>query len=203
MSLASKLKLSEEDYLQGELVAVDKHELINGVAYAMAGASVNHNRIAISFASELSVQLKGKPCEPFMADMKVNALGDFYYPDVMVVCDEHENDSEYVKYAPTLIVEVLSKTTREFDHSIKQSKYLKIPSLEYYVLVEQDFCEISVLSRVAGFIPQYYYLGDEIEFPIINVRVSVNDIYDRIENDDKKQYLDSLLVETEVKEDNK
>ena len=61
---------------------------------------------------------------------------------------------------------------------------------EYYVLVEQDFCEISVLSRVAGFIPQYYYLGDEIEFPIINVHVSVNDIYDRIENDDKKQYLE-------------
>lgn len=55
-------------------------------------------------------------------------------------------------------------------------------------------CEISVLSRAAGFIPQYYYLGDDIEFPIHDVVISVNDIYERIEIEDKKLYLQSLLV---------
>ena len=124
--------------------------------------------------------------------MKVATQGDFYYPDVMVVCDKHENDSDYVKYAPKLIVEVLSKSTRVFDHSVKQTNYLKIPTLEYYVLIEQDFCEISVLSRAAGFISQYYYLGDKINFALLNVTISVNDIYDRIENEDKVQYLKTL-----------
>jgi Uma2 family endonuclease len=193
MSTAANLLLSTSDYLQGELTAKDKHELVDGESYAMAGASEKHNIISGSFFSELYLQLKGKPCVPFIADMKVSTQGDFYYPDVMVVCDKHENDSDYVKYAPKLIVEVLSKSTRVFDHSVKQAKYLKIPTLEYYVLIEQDFCEVQVLSRAAGFIPQYYYLGDEITFELIDVIVSVNDIYDRIENEDKERYLQSLV----------
>lgn len=194
MSLASKLKLSESEYLKGELAAQEKHEFIDGEAYAMAGASADHNRISGNIYAELLLSLKGRLCEPFIADMKVNAQGDYYYPDVMVVCDEDKGDTEYIKCAPKIIVEVLSKSTRVFDHSIKQAKYLAIPSLEYYVLVEQDFCEISVLSRAAGFIPQYYYLGDTVPFPLLEVAVSVNDIYDRVENDDKKRYLESLLA---------
>jgi Uma2 family endonuclease len=192
MSAVSRLKLTESEYLRGELTAEIKHELINGEAYAMAGASADHNRISGNLYAELKAGLKGRECEPFISDMKVSAEGDFYYPDVMVVCDKHENDSDYVKYAPVLVVEVLSQSTRMFDHSIKQKKYLNIASLEYYVLIEQDFCEVSVLSRSAGFIPKYYYLGDEITFSAINVTVAVNDIYERVENDDKKRYLESI-----------
>jgi len=195
MSLATKLTLTALEYLQGELTANNKHEFIDGEAYAMAGASEKHNIISGSIYAELYMQLKDKPCKSFMADMKVKAVEHYYYPDVMVVCDEHDKDTEYVKHAPKLIVEVLSKSTRAFDHSIKQNNYLKIPTLEYYVLIEQDFCEISVLSRAAGFIPQYYYLGDDIKFPLLDVTVAVNDIYERIENEDKKQYLQQLLAE--------
>lgn len=192
MPTAAKLTLSQVNYLQGELSAETKHQLINGEAYAMAGASEKHNIISLNLAAELQYQLKGNSYIPYIADMKVATQGDFYYPDVMVVCDKHENDSDYVKYAPKLIVEVLSKSTRVFDHSVKQTNYLKIPTLEYYVLIEQDFCEISVLSRAAGFISQYYYLGDKINFALLNVTISVNDIYDRIENEDKVQYLKTL-----------
>lgn len=194
MSIALQIKLSEAKYLQGELTAKDKHEFVDGDAYAMAGASEKHNIISLNLASEFQYQLKGTPCTPFIADMKVSTLGDFYYPDVMVLCDKHKNDTDYVKYAPKLIVEVLSKSTRVFDHSIKQAKYLKIPSLEYYVLIEQDFCEIQILSRAAGFIPQYYYLGDEITFSALNVTIAVTDIYDRIDNEDTAAYIQAQLA---------
>lgn len=194
MSTVLQIKLTEAEYLQGELIATDKHEFVACEAYAMAGASEKHNVISGNFFAELYIQLKGKPCTPFIADMKVSTQGDFYYPDVMVVCDQHENDTDYAKYAPKLIVEVLSKSTRIFDHSIKQAKYLKIPSLEYYILIEQDFCEIQILSRAAGFIPQYYYLGDEINFPHLNVSISVTDIYDRIENEDTAAYIEAQLT---------
>lgn len=160
----------------------------------MAGASEKHNLISGNFFAELYIQLKGTPCTSFIADMKVSTLGDFYYPDVMVLCDKHKNDTDYVKYAPKLIVEVLSKSTRVFDHSIKQAKYLKIPSLEYYVLIEQDFCEIQILNRAAGFIPQYYYLGDEITFSALNVTIAVTDIYDRIDNEDTAAYIQAQLA---------
>jgi len=192
MSLASKLNLTESEYLQGELTAEIKHEFINGEAFALTGASEKHNLISGNVFAEFYMQLKGRSCKPFIADMKVGIQGDFFYPDVMVVCDEHKEDTEYVKYGPKLIVEVLSKSTRATDHSVKLVNYLKIPSLEYYVIVEQDYCEISVLSRAAGFIPKFYHLGEEIKFPAIKVTVAVNDIYDRIENEDKKRYLESL-----------
>jgi len=193
MSVVPKILLTGAEYLQGELLAEIKHELVDCEAFAMAGASADHNRISINFVSELSSQLKGTPCEPFIADMKVSVEGNFFYPDVMVVCDEHKEDTNYVKYAPKLIVEVLSKSTRAFDHSIKLGQYLKIPLLEYYVIIEQDFCEIAVLARADGFIPKYYYLGDQIEFPLVKVIISVNDIYDRIENEDQERYAASLL----------
>ncbi len=191
--LATELPLTMPEYLQGELTADNKHEFIDSEVSAMTGASEAHNTITLNFAAELRAELKGKSCKPFMADMMVNAVGDVYYPDVMVVCDEHQEDSSRIKHAPKLIVDVLSQSTRAFDHSTKQTKYLQIPSLEYYILVEQDFCEISVLSRAAGFIPQYYYLGGDIRFPLIDAIVSVNDIYDRIDNEDKKRYLTSLV----------
>jgi len=197
MPLAISSLITEEEYLKGELIAEIKHQFIDGEIYVMAGASADHNRISVSFASEFQLQLKGSACEPFIADMKVKADNNFFYPDVMVTCDEHENDTQYVKHAPKLIVEVLSRSTRIFDHSIKQEKYLNISSLEYYVLVEQDFCEVQVLSRAAGFIPKYYYLGDDIPFPLINVTIKVNDIYDRVDNEDKQKYLESLLAEKE------
>jgi len=199
MSLAAKIKFTESEYLTGEMTAEIKHEFVDGKVYAMAGASEKHNIISLNFASEMKYQLKGKECMPFMADMKVGIQGDIYYPDVMVVCGEHKDDTEYVKYSPKLIVEVLSKSTRAMDHSVKLNNYLKIPSLEYYVIVEQDYCEISVLSRAAGFVSKFYYLGDEIEFPAIEAIVTVNDIYDRIDNEDKKRYLDSLLKENNPK----
>ncbi|WP_022940264.1 Uma2 family endonuclease [Psychromonas hadalis] len=195
MSAVMKLKLTMSEYLKGELLAEDKHEFIEGEAYAMAGASADHNRISGAFYTAFLSQLKGRTCEPFMADMKVKTADCCFYPDVMIVCDDHQDDTEYVKNAPKLIVEVLSKSTRFYDHSTKQKKYLAIDSLEYYILVEQEYCEVCVLSRSAGFIPQYYTLGDEIEFPLIPVSIAVNDIYDRINNDDKKKYLATLLDE--------
>jgi Uma2 family endonuclease len=202
MSTVTTLLLSEADYLHGELNAKCKHELVGGEVYAMAGASEKHNIVSGNFFAELYMQLKRKKCRPFIADMKVSAQGDFYYPDVMVVCDNHEQDTDYVKYAPKLIVEVLSKSTRVFDHSIKQAKYLKIPSLEYYVLIEQNLCEIQVLSRAEGFIPQWYYLGDSIKFPQLGIEpevaIAVADIYDRIDNEDTTAYLLSLLATDKV-----
>jgi len=195
MSTALQMKVTEDEYLQGEITAKEKHEFVNGEAFAMAGASEKHNIISGNFFAELYIQLKGKPCTPFIADMKVSTQGDFYYPDVMIVCDQHENDTDYVKYAPKLIVEVLSKSTRVFDHSIKQAKYLKIPSLEYYLLIEQDFCEIQLLSRAERFIPKYYYLGDEINFTALDVTISVTDIYDRIDNEDTAAYVAAQLAQ--------
>jgi len=180
--------ISEDEYLQGELVADSKHEYLDGEVYAMAGASENHNLLAGNIFAELKTKLKGSPCRTFMADMKVKAEHAFFYPDVMVVC-ERDDASEYYKQAPVIIVEVLSKATRKFDQTLKRQRYQALPSLEEYVLIEQDKGEIEVFRRRDGWQASYYYLGDEIHFYSLDVTVAVADIYYQVDNEDVVAFL--------------
>lgn len=181
-------RISVEEYLHGELLSDIKHQLIDGEAYAMAGASENHNLLALNIAGELRNQLKGKPCRTFMADMKLRVNEDFFYPDAMVVCGE-DNEDQYYKTSPILIVEVLSKTTRKFDQTAKRLRCQTIPTLEEYVLIEQDKGEIQVFSRQHHWQSAYYYLGDEISFQSSGISVAVEDIYYQVTNEDVQTFL--------------
>ncbi len=183
-------EISAEDYLQGEMLAEFKHEYIDGEIYAMAGASEYHNLLAGNLFAELKSQLKGQPCKVFMAEMKVKTEQCFFYPDVMVVC-QADNEHDYYKTSPVIIVEVLSKTTRRFDQMVKRLRYQNIPSLEEYVLIEQDKGEIEVFSRKDVWQPCFYYLGDDIVFHSLNVTVRVEDIYYQVDNEDVLAFLQS------------
>ena len=180
--------ISETDYLQGELLAETKHEYIDGQVHAMAGASENHNLLSVNIATELKTRLKGTPCRIFIADMKVKVGANFFYPDVMVVCQE-DNDNEYYKTAPVIIVEVLSKSTRRFDQTDKRLRCQRIPSLEEYVLIEQDKGEIQVFSKKDQWQSFYYYLGDDITFSSLGITVRVEDIYYQVNNEDVLDFL--------------
>ena len=82
-STAMNIQLTEQAYLEDEVQALIKHEYIEGAAYAMAGGSKNHNLISGNIFAEFRQQLKGKTCSPFIADMKVKAGANIYYPDVI------------------------------------------------------------------------------------------------------------------------
>jgi Uma2 family endonuclease len=181
-------KISEKEYLQGELVSDIKHEYIDGEVYAMAGASENHNLLALNIASELRNKLKGTPCRTFMSDMKVKVAHDFFYPDVTVVCQQ-DNENEYYKTSPVIIIEVLSKSTRKFDQTAKRLSCQKIPTLEEYVLIEQDIGEIQIFRKKDHWQSFYYYLGDEITFYSLGVSILVEDIYYQVNNDDVVAFL--------------
>ena len=120
--------------------------------------------------------------------MKVKVGHDFYYPDVMVVCQQ-DNANDYYKTAPVIIVEVLSKSTRRFDQTNKRLRCQQIPSLEEYVLIEQDKGEIEVFRRQNHWQSAYYYLGDEITFTSLGVTVRVEDIYYQVNNEDVLEFL--------------
>ncbi len=150
MTTAEKDELiSVEDYLTDELARDIKHELIDGVIYAMAGASANHERISGNIAAEFRSHLKRTPCESFSSDMKVKVGSRFFYPDVLVDCSFDESQPYYTE-SPVIIVEVLSKSTRRMDETTKLMSYINIPSLQEYVLIEQDFVDIEVVRRSEG-----------------------------------------------------
>jgi Uma2 family endonuclease len=188
-STAMNTQLTEQAYLEGEVLAQIKHEYIEGAAYLMAGASKNHNLISGNIFAEFRQQLKGKTCTPFIADMKVKAGTNIYYPDVMVVCEADDADTKLVLHAPTIIVEVLSSGTRKYDMTAKKMAYLNVPSLQEYLLIEQDRCEVEVFRCSESWASTYYVLGDVITFDSIGVSVAVEEIYDRIDNEDIALFL--------------
>lgn len=180
--------ITEKDYLQGELISDIKHELINGCIYAMAGASANHERIAGNIYRKFGNHLEGSPCEPFGSDMKVKVGSNFFYPDLSVDCHFDESHPYYLE-SPIIIVEVLSKATRKTDETIKLLSYINIPSLQEYVLIEQDYVDIQVIRRHESWLPRHYFLGDEITFESINLTLPVEEIYARVHNEEMLDFL--------------
>lgn len=187
--------ISTEEYLRGELTSEIKHELIDGQVYAMAGASGNHERIAMTIARKFGNHLENLPCEPFGSDMKVKAGFNFFYPDVSVDCDFDESQPYYTE-SPIIIVEVLSKSTRRTDQTIKRRAYLNLPSLQEYVLIEQDFVDVEVVRKSEGWQSKHYYLGDEVVFESIELTLLVEDIYHRVQNEDMLDFINQKLEES-------
>ena len=179
---------SVEDYLADELGRDRKHELIDGHIVMMAGASINHERISVNILTEFRNHLKSSPCEPLGSDMKVKISSNFFYPDAMVDCHFDESKPYYTE-TPSIIIEVLSKSTRRMDKTSKRFAYINIPSLQEYVLIEQDIVDIEVIRRSEGWISKHYYLGDEVTFEAIDLNISVEEIYHRVNNEDMLEFL--------------
>jgi Uma2 family endonuclease len=185
--------VSIEDYLAGELIADTKHEYINGEVYAMAGASKNHQSIADNVLGEIRQQLKNTRCRPFGSDVKVKVHDAFFYPDVMVVCED-KTDNPYYTESPILLVEVLSKSTRRTDETIKRVAYQALPSVMEYVLIEQDFVDVEVCRRSSGWVSNHYFLGDEVWFESLNLNLAVAEIYRWVDNEEMVAFLASQQV---------
>lgn len=185
------------DYLKNELDSDSKHEYREGQMYAMAGASKNHQRITLNISSIFKTHLKNTPCDTFASDIKVK-IGDLavFYPDVIVDC-EPETANEYYTEQPLIIVEVLSKSTRRMDETTKRRLYQTLPSLQEYVLIEQDIVDIEICRRSEGWQPEHYFMGDGIIFAAIELTVSVNDIYERVVNEDVKTFFDNIANDSQ------
>lgn len=179
--------VSEAEYLSTELVSEQKREYIDGHVYAMTGASINHTRISGNILSNFSNHLKGTPCEAFMADVRVRLGKDYVYPDVLVDCNKIAGDG-YFSTSPSIIVEVLSKSTKRLDLTTKLIKYINLPSVQEYVVIEQDSVSVQLLRRRKHWQPEYFFLGDTVTFEPINLTMTVEDIYDRVDNADMNEY---------------
>lgn len=182
-------QMSEQEYLESEPYSEFRREYIDGYVYAMAGAKNNHNLLSGNVFAALHLHLRGNPCRPYMSDMKTKVDNNYFYPDVIVDCSQLSGDSVYTE-SPTILVEVLSKSTRQTDKTIKRYAYTRLPSLQEYMLIEQDFVEIELWRRSGEYWEQStYYLGDVISFDSIGLSLSVEDIYERVQNEDMTKWL--------------
>lgn len=194
MSVAKQQIITREEFLSGERISDVKHQLIDGQAYAMAGAGINHQRICTNVVSEFRHHLKGSSCEALSADMLVNVGEDFYYPDVMVVRDFDQKEP-YFTQTPVIIVEVLSDSTSRIDRTVKRLAYQSLPSLKEYVLIEQNFVSIEVMRKSCDWQGSHYTTGDEVYFESIDLTLSVAEIYERVQNEDMEAFMQKRSID--------
>jgi Uma2 family endonuclease len=192
-------RISVEEYLAGELISEVKHEYEDGYVYAMSGTSKNHDKIVINLLAKFINQLSNMPCDVYSNVKAHVSKTKFYYPDVMVVCGD-KTDNEYFTESPILIVEVLSKSTRRKDHTTKRFAYRQIETLQEYVLIEQDTVHIEISRRTMAWDSAHYFLGDEVDFASVDLKVSVAEIYRRVANEDMQEFLQAVEKQAQLSE---
>ena len=149
IALKSDYYMSPEEYLEFEHHSHIKHEYIDGEVYAMTGTTKAHNTISLNLAILFREKLKNSNCQTFMADIKVNISNKkrFFYPDIVVTCDDNDDINAYDIKFPKIIVEVLSESTERFDRGKKFQYYRTIPSLQEYILISSQEYLIECFRR--------------------------------------------------------
>jgi Uma2 family endonuclease len=173
--------MTVEEYLALERSSETRHEYIDGYVYAMAGGTNGHGVISANVIAALSPYLGDGPCRAYTSDVKVRLSPTRYvYPDVAVSCDERDNadDNEDEVHYPCLVVEVLSRTTEEYDRTDKFDLYAGCAALRDYVLVNARRQSVHVYSRDDGaWTVRLYGPGTEISLPSLDVQVPIAAIY--------------------------
>lgn len=190
MSRQVKTYVTPEEYLAFERKAEYKNEYVNGEIFAMTGASRKHNLIVTNIVRTLSSQLQGKPCEVYPGEMRVKAPAarSYVYPDVVVVCGEPQLEDDYFDTLlnPTLVVEVLSKSTESYNRLAKSAYYRTIESLVEYLLVAQEEYRVEQYVKQADgrwLLSDVRSLESVIDLKSIGCSLALRDLYDRISID--------------------
>lgn len=187
MSRQIKSYITPEEYLALERKAEYKSEYLNGEVFAMTGASRKHNLIAANIISLLNLQLREKPCEVYPSDMrvKVTVTGLYTYPDVVVVCGGPKFEDDYVDTLlnPTLIVEILSKTTERYDRIAKTGYYQTLDTLSEHLLVAQEEYRIEQYAKQSDgrwLLSEIRSLEGVVDLQSIGYPLALRDVYDKV-----------------------
>ena len=179
-------KYTVSEYLETEEKSELRHEFYDGEIFAMAGTTMNHNRIVGRVRNYFERIFLPKGCDVFAENVKVEAIQNFYYPypDVMVTCSADDIAGTYIVRHPSILVEVLSKSSANYDRDFKLRRYKNIASLNYYMLVAQYECYVELYTRTdqeGVWIYQSFDTPESIiSFDLLDFTMSVSAVYEGI-----------------------
>lgn len=182
-------KHTVEEYYDLEENEVYKSEFFGGEIFAMAGGSPEHSLIAANLLGELRQRLKGKTCAPYDSNLRVKipATGLVTYPDASVFCKKLEFDPkdkrQQTAINPTIVFEVLSKSTESYDRGKKAENYRQLESLKAYVLVSQTSPHIEIYERHGDgfwFLTEAKGLDQELSIKSLGLKLPLAEVYDRM-----------------------
>ncbi|KAA0989978.1 Uma2 family endonuclease [Dyadobacter aurulentus] len=174
------------EYLKLEEESEVRHEYYDGEVFAMAGTSMNHNRIVGKLRAIFEKRFQPDGCDVFTENVKAEVTPDlcYAYPDLILTCSAEDRDGVYIVKNPTILVEVLSKTSISKDRGFKLRMYKQIPSLQYYLLVSQNEFYVELYSRsIHGNLWNYQSFEnpvDKIVFEPLKFEILLSAIYENI-----------------------
>lgn len=189
--LEQKTLYTFEEYLELEAVSEERHEFHFGEIFALAGSTKRHNRLARSLGGLLEDQVLSRGCEVYLLDVKLELVkrGKYVYPDVMLTChpEDTANDEDISIAYPVVLAEVLSDSTESYDRNEKFKRYIKIPSLKYYLLISQYTRQVECYSRQAHdfwHYRSYSEPGAVIDLTDLGCQLELDTLYRGIQLDD-------------------
>lgn len=181
----NKSKFTPKEYLELEKDSLEKHEYFQGEIFAMAGADARHNVIFSNLFGELAYQLKGKPCKPYGSDLRIHVAQNtlFTYPDISIICGEIVPSplDEDTATLPTVLIEILSHSTRAYDQGGKFKLYRGIATLKEFIMIDSVAIGIEAfrLNQLHHWeLEEYKSLDDLFTIPSMNVSIPVKEIYE-------------------------
>lgn len=187
MSSLSPSLLTEREYLALERKSETRSEYLAGRIFVMSGATRRHNLIAGNLYREINSQLRGRPCEAYVSDMRVKVAptGMYTYPDIVALCGEPRLEDSHgdTLLNPAVIVEVLSDSTEAYDRGEKFAHYRRLETLREYVLVAQNKVRVEHYRREgdAWVLSEISDPEGTLHLPSIDCRVSVSAIYEKVD----------------------
>lgn len=176
--------ISDLVYLENERLAADKHEFFRGEVFAMSGASIPHNKISINCIRELSYNLKGKKCQPFGSDLRIHIPKNtlYTYPDISIVCGEIESTDDKFDTVtnPSVLIEILSASTRNYDIGKKFALYREIESLQEYITIDSEKYLVTKCLRNADnswLLTEYKTIDASFLITAVAMELKLIDIY--------------------------
>ncbi|MEO8567785.1 MAG: Uma2 family endonuclease [Ginsengibacter sp.] len=181
-------KMSPTDFLEWERKQEYKHEYAGGEIFAMAGASVNHNKISSNIIGRAWNHLQGKECNIYPGDLRiaVKSKNSFFYPDATIICGEPQFDDDYIKDTvknPAVIFEILSPSTEDYDIGKKLFFYMQIESLQQYIIIDSRAIHVRITTKMENGTWKFSELTEKSDTFFINpveLNVSLENIYDGI-----------------------
>jgi len=170
--------LSPEEYLRWESEQDLRHEYENGEVIEVTGGTLNHNEIAVNLLTLIKNHLRGKGYRVLGSDAKLmTGSGIYYYPDVVVTCDDRDRFARDFLQYPTIIVEVLSPNTEARDRGIKQQNYMRIDTLQTYILITPEYPRVELYQRCSDLAWKYLSIAiDDLNVEKNDPLIQINSI---------------------------
>jgi Uma2 family endonuclease len=179
--------VSPEDYLVMERASQEKHEYFKGEVFAMSGASQKHNDIARNINTIILPFLKGNPCRMYGSDLRIHIPENtlYTYPDFSIICGKPEvtDEEKDTVVKPSAIIEILSKSTKDYDRGTKFNLYRAIKTLKEYILVDSTKISVEIFTKQEDgrwILTEFKQLTDSFVISTIGLTLQLKDVYEDV-----------------------